>query len=83
MTYYDWNDIVIASGYQYLYNKVSKGYYKEMNNVLKIILPICKELGYFPSKKYFIENGLKKYYSGITKYHDWHNVIKKSGYEEL
>jgi hypothetical protein len=63
-------------------NTRPKGYWKEINNIIKELKSIVDDLGYVPSTKYLSKNGYSTLARGIEKYHSMCEIKKIFGEED-
>ncbi|MGG1630326.1 hypothetical protein [Rossellomorea sp. NRS-1567] len=66
----------------FTYNpKETRGFWKDINNIKKEVLPICEELGFFPNTTELISRGRNDIVNALQKHHSSQTVAEKTGYK--
>ena len=58
-----------------------RGYWQDINNVIKHVLPVCKELGRLPTEKELDARGEKSLFTYMTRFHDLTEISEITGYK--
>ena len=58
-----------------------RGYWQDINNVKKHVLPVCRELGRLPTNKELIARGEKSLFTYMTRFHSLTEISEITGYE--